>query len=469
MANAKSTRAKGAHGWFAWLLCVSAAAGASPLSFAQAADAGVAPAVRASAAAPQGPAATSHAGRGVDQTPAGAPGTVNPGGATPVAPAGPAGGTPQPVPPVLTSSSSADYLCAFATAHKDKDRKTDAEAALALPFAGFCNEEHHAVLVPDEGDVVVVVPAAAYYKARDAKGSKPWVLMLDGKSVAESAVLDAEIPRGDEVLVRFRITSGSSADSQTFWSEAYQRSGFKRYEPLYIELGWADIPHYFRPPLVPTKPAQANSSGSLVVAGDNVVGMAAVLGALFAGFFLWAMGGTDIFRVGPRPDQMTRRLGYSFARVQWGVWNCFAVTAALYLWVVFGSFPDLTGSVLQLAAVSTLTATVSFFMDSNVQPVPQASQGLIRDLLSGNNNDLQAHRFQALMVNVLLLVAGIVLVARRLAYPDFPGNWLAMLGISNAASLAGKQFLENRPSTAATAPANAGGAATPAIAAGRSV
>jgi hypothetical protein len=374
--------------------------------------------------------------------------------------------------PPLTLSSSTGYVCAYVTARKDRD-KPDTETKLAFG-ATFCPAVAHASeLIPDEGDVTVVIPADQFYKALEAKpANSPWLLSLNGKSLADGAVLDSQIARGSEVLLRFRISAGTTARSQEFWTSAYQRSGFGAYEPLYVEVGWDAIPEYFRPPPTRQEGDKATYADKLRVADSSVIAIALGAGLIVLGLFVWAMGWTDIFRIGARPMTSSKRLAFSFARVQWGLWTCFAVTAALYLWAVYGSFPAVTGTVFQLAAVSTLTATTSFFMDANNRPVPQFSANLLRDLLSGNNDDIQAHRFQALLVNGLLLLAGIVFVARRLGYPDFPETWVAMLGISNAAALAGKQLLENQPSTSASTPVDKQAAVPtqlPSVPAGRTV
>ena len=345
--------------------------------------------------------------------------------------------------------------------------RADAPGALPQAPASFCPRQPHMdTLVPDDGYMVVVVAADDFYAASRSKPStRPWQLSLDGKSLSSSGFLDAQIVSGDEAMLRFRVATSSSAGSQEFWTSAYQKSGFGKAHPLTVEVGWDGMPEFFRPDPAPGKDdvslAQKGSDDSLKVTDQSLLGVAVFMTALLLLLFGWAMWRTSIFRIGTVP-QGDRLLAFSFAKVQWGVWNCFTLTAALYLWAVFGNFPSLQGSsVFVLSAVSTLTATTSFFIDSSKPAVLTVSQGLLRDLLSGNNNDVQAHRFQALLVNGMLLLAGIFYVYHDLAYPVFDTTWMAMLGISNAAQLAGKQLLENKPSAATGAPVTNAPAAGP--------
>ncbi len=348
----------------------------------------------------------------------------------------------QTPPPALTKSSWTNYLCTYITARKDQKKELDALDTVAAQGKTFCTPRDASTLIPGDGDVVVVLAADQFYTALSNKPpTQPWLLSINGKSLGDSAYVDSQIARNNEVLLRFRVVAGTSADSLAFWSSAYQRTGFHTYEPLLIELGWEDIPEYFRPPGKVPVAASYSHRNNLRVAGRIAISLALVSGLAVLGIFAWTMERTDLFRVAPSAGY---RAAYSFARVQWGAWMLFALMAALYLWVIYGNFPDLTGSVAILVGVSTLTATTSFFIDPKTTFPPVHSGGLLRDLLSDSNDDLQAHRFQALVVNTLLLVAGVVFVGRHLSYPEFPDTWLAMLGISNAGALAGKQILENK-------------------------
>lgn len=160
-----------------------------------------------------------------------------------------------------------------------------------------------------------------------------------------------------------------------------------------------------------------------------------------------------------------RRLSFSLARVQWGLWMMFATATAVFLWVVYGLFPVLQGSVLALVTVSTVTVGASIIVDNNsTGPTTSLTRGFVRDLMTSPDNVQQAHRYQAIVVNLLLLAVGVVFVVQHLAYPTFDSSWLGLLTLSGVAQTAGKQLLETPPTKASgapvgsTAPAGGGGA-----------
>jgi len=136
------------------------------------------------------------------------------------------------------------------------------------------------------------------------------------------------------------------------------------------------------------------------------------------------------------------RLPYSLSRVQWGTWMMFTVVSATYLWLVYGRLPTLDGSVVALIAISTITAGVSFFADGAVGQSTSYSNGIVQDVMTGANDAQQAHRYQAVVVNALLLVVGVVFVAQHLTFPSFDSTWLELLGLSGAAQTLLKPVLE---------------------------
>ncbi len=139
------------------------------------------------------------------------------------------------------------------------------------------------------------------------------------------------------------------------------------------------------------------------------------------------------------------RLPYSLAKVQWGGWMMFATTAAVFLWLVYARFPVLEGSVLGLVAVSTLTAGASLIIDNTSDTKnTNYSQGFFHDIMTDTNGVQQAHRYQAIVVNILLFVVGMLYVWQHLAYPTFDQSWLELLGLSGLAQVAGKGTLETK-------------------------
>jgi len=316
------------------------------------------------------------------------------------------------------------------------------------------------VLSPENGDVVVVIKAVDYFSALKAMDGKPPQLSLNGLNMAGSARQAGSSQDDSLIRLRFSVTQVDTQEARDFWSATYQRVGFGQLTPLYVSLGWPANPNYFRPD------SDDGIPDILYVTSQWRLAVAAVLGLIVVGGYFWALKGSDIFRVGAKLDT-GKRQAYSFARVQWGVWTTYAVASAVFLWTVYGFFPGLSETVLALAGVSTLAATTSFFMDSNNPTVPEKSVNFWVDMLSGSGDSTaQAHRFQALAVNAVMLVGAVYYVFDHLGYPRIDPTWLAMLGISDAGQLAGKQLLEgqNAPSgdlPVATLPPAPNGTAPP--------
>lgn len=135
------------------------------------------------------------------------------------------------------------------------------------------------------------------------------------------------------------------------------------------------------------------------------------------------------------------RGAYSLASVQVGVWMMFACIAAIFLWVVYGALPAIVGSLLGLVSITVVVAGASWIID----PVGKQyleSQGLWRDLMTGADGQSKVHRFQAVLVNLLLLVVGINWLLKFLTYPTFDDTWLQFLGLSGLAQTVGKSVNE---------------------------
>jgi len=138
------------------------------------------------------------------------------------------------------------------------------------------------------------------------------------------------------------------------------------------------------------------------------------------------------------------RSTYSLGRVQVGMWLIFAITTGLFLYAVFGCLPDLPPSMLALLTVSAATTGASVMADSAAGGRDfQISRGFLRDLTTGFDSKQQLHRFQAVVVNVMLLFVGIFSVVDELVYPTFDAAWLGFLGLSGVALAGGKQFAED--------------------------
>lgn len=137
------------------------------------------------------------------------------------------------------------------------------------------------------------------------------------------------------------------------------------------------------------------------------------------------------------------RAAFSLISVQVGTWVTFACVAAVFLWLVFGQFPVLKGSMLALVTISALTAATSWLVDPTSKKF-EPSVNFLVDLTTGTDGDQRVHRFQAVLVNALLLFIGIAFVVQYLAYPAFDNSWLEFLGLSGFLQTAGKGLLEKQ-------------------------
>jgi hypothetical protein len=140
-----------------------------------------------------------------------------------------------------------------------------------------------------------------------------------------------------------------------------------------------------------------------------------------------------------------RMASYSLSRTQLALWFAFTVATGLFLWLLYGDLRRIDGSLLVLLSISVGTAGVSWASDRSADGRPYLpSKGFWFDLLTGFDERKQVHRYQAVVVNILLLVVGIDHVAQQLSYPVFDPTWLIFLGISGSAYGIGKQMLESK-------------------------
>ena len=138
------------------------------------------------------------------------------------------------------------------------------------------------------------------------------------------------------------------------------------------------------------------------------------------------------------------RATYSLGRFQLGVWLLFTIGTGIFLWIVYGELPMIPPAMLGLMGLSFATTGAAAMADSAAGGRDyEQSRGLFSDLVTGFDTKQQIHRFQSVVVNLLLLGVGISGVLTALAYPIFEPSWLGLLGISGLALAAGKQLVEN--------------------------
>lgn len=159
----------------------------------------------------------------------------------------------------------------------------------------------------------------------------------------------------------------------------------------------------------------------------------------------------------PRP-WTTPRASYSLGRLQFGLWLLFAVSVGVFLWIVYGDLPGLENSIITILGFSMAVTAASLYVDQQAQrPQFTPSQGFWRDITTGFDEKQKVYRFQAVVVNLLLLFIGVYQVINLLTYPTFDPTWLALIGLSGVFLTAGKSLTEaSTPPTAAPAQTQAG-------------
>lgn len=312
------------------------------------------------------------------------------------------------------------------------------------------------------GDVEVVVTQASYKLALgyEVNTGMPMVLYLNGVALGSDAELIAIENRNRDVHLRYRVKP--EKNSQKLWAMLYRSGALTELHPLRVALGWTGAPT--------SAPQATDRRAKIAVTNTLKEIIVAVVLILLGALTLVIAKKTDALRDAPLPKEQKDqrkpvRAAFSLARVQLAVWFVFAVAAGVFMWIVYGQLPPIDASLLALLGLSVGTAGVSLAVDKNSGGRTYSpSQGFLTDLVTGFDDKQQVHRYQAVVVNLLLLFVGISHVLQQLTYPIFDATWLALLGVSGIALGVGKQLLED-PKTQpgqAPAPAPAQGGATPA-------
>jgi hypothetical protein len=137
------------------------------------------------------------------------------------------------------------------------------------------------------------------------------------------------------------------------------------------------------------------------------------------------------------------RASYSLGRLQFGLWLLFAVSVGVFLWIVYGDLPGLENSIITILGFSMAVTAASLYVDQHTErPQFTPSNGFWRDLTTGFDEKQKVYRFQAVVVNLLLLFIGVYQVINLLTYPTFDPTWLALIGLSGVFLTAGKSLSE---------------------------
>jgi hypothetical protein len=134
------------------------------------------------------------------------------------------------------------------------------------------------------------------------------------------------------------------------------------------------------------------------------------------------------------PDPGASKLGleqrtFSLAKTQLAWWFAIIFASFVFLWLVTGEMPSLSGQALSLLGISGVTTMASLGISANRTPPDGTSGVFFRDLLS-DASGITIQRFQMLVMTIALGLMFLIQVATRLTMPEFDASLLTLLGIS---------------------------------------
>lgn len=133
---------------------------------------------------------------------------------------------------------------------------------------------------------------------------------------------------------------------------------------------------------------------------------------------------------------------FSLAKVQMAWWFAIVFATFIFLWLVTGETPSISGQALTLLGISSATAAASMGVSGERTSDEGVTGVFVRDLLS-DSGGITIHRFQMLVMTVTLGLVFLFHVARHLTMPEFDPSLLTLMGIS-AATYVGLKIPEKK-------------------------
>ncbi len=135
---------------------------------------------------------------------------------------------------------------------------------------------------------------------------------------------------------------------------------------------------------------------------------------------------------------MGRKAPYSLSRTQLAFWTFVIVFSFLFIYIVTGEMPPITGSTLVLLTSSMATAAGAKMISASKNPenkmLSESSEGFLTDLIS-DHFSVSIHRFQMVVWTFILGVMFMRSVLKSLAMPQFDDSMLILMGISSGTYL----------------------------------
>lgn len=185
-----------------------------------------------------------------------------------------------------------------------------------------------------------------------------------------------------------------------------------------------------------TQPAASGviavSSGTFTLAllkpAKALLGSLIVIVVLISLFYLGSHSG--LVRDQGNPGTKLQDRSFSLARVQMAWWFAIILACYIFLWVVTGDMTVLSSQALGLMGISGASGLVSAGLDKGKKTVFPISEGKFFDDILTDADGVTLHRFQMLVMTVVLGIMFVIHVATQLSMPDFDSNTLALMGIS---------------------------------------
>lgn len=132
----------------------------------------------------------------------------------------------------------------------------------------------------------------------------------------------------------------------------------------------------------------------------------------------------------PRETPLVQRT-FSLAKAQMAWWFSIVFVSIVFLWLVTGEAPSISGQALAFLGLSGVTTMASAGISAGRVSTAGRSGEFFVDLLS-DEHGVAIHRLQMLVMTITLGLIFVFDVATKLIMPEFDASMLALMGLSSA-------------------------------------
>ncbi|GAA0753443.1 hypothetical protein LRH25_30330 [Ideonella azotifigens] len=136
-----------------------------------------------------------------------------------------------------------------------------------------------------------------------------------------------------------------------------------------------------------------------------------------------------LLRDGAVPSTPLASRTFSLAKTQMAWWFAIVFASFVFLWLVTGEMPVISGQALSLMGISSATTLASVGVSADRKADAGNSGVFFHDLLS-DANGLTIHRLQMLVMTVALGLMFLIHVGTRLTMPELDPSILTLMGLS---------------------------------------